>query len=257
MARRSGGRVLRSSPERTSPPEAIDRAGVEAVLFHRACCRSSVTASGSFHQSLPFCQLRMQVLARHLLERIPFAADVAGTARAVDQAERRPDGVVAAEDEAVAGAAQDGLHAAAVGFDAGGFGIVQLAAVHGAPEVGVELEIGHSPLLSHGAEDVFQVLLHLGVGAIERVPGAMAPSLESDLVGRERLAVFALHEPVGMLLEDVAAGFGDERTHPDGGLEALLANGLEDALARRRRRPCRSPANRPWRAGSRRRAGRI
>ena len=82
---------------------------------------------------------------------------------------------------------------------------MQFAAVHGAPEVGVELEISHAPLLAHGAEDVLQVLLHLGVGAIERVPRAVAPALEGDLVGGERLAVVALHEPVGMLLEDVAS----------------------------------------------------
>ena len=33
-----------------------------------------------------------------------------------------------------------------------------------------------------------------------------------------------------MLLEDVAAGLGDERGHPDGGLEALLADRLQHAL---------------------------
>src|SRR5450759_2142821 len=137
--------------------------------------------------------------------------------------------MIAAQDEGIARAAQDRLHAAAIGFDAGGFGVVHLAAVHGAPEVGVELEIGHAPFLAHGAEDVLQVLLYLGVGAIERVPGAAAPSLEGDLVGGERLTVLALHEPIRVLLEDVAAGLGEARTHPAGGLEALLADRLEHA----------------------------
>src|ERR1035437_8207931 len=130
--------------------------------------------------------------------------------------------MIAAQDEAIARAAQDRKHTAAIGFDAGGFGVVQLAAVHGAPKVGVELEIGPAPLLAHGAEDVLQVPLHLGVGAIECIPGTAAPALEGDLAGGQRLTVLALHEPIRVLLEYVAAGLGDERTHPDGGLEALL-----------------------------------
>ena len=125
MARRSGGSVLRSSPERTRPPEAMI-----AVAWKRYSSAGmlplSVTASGSFHQSSPVLPVAQQVLARHLLEGVPLAADVAGTARAVDQAERRPDGMIAAQDEAVAGAAQDGLHAAAIGLDAGGLGSCSL-----------------------------------------------------------------------------------------------------------------------------------
>src|ERR1035437_4973795 len=61
------------------------------------------------------------------------------------------------------------------------------------------------------------------------IPGTAAPALEGDLAGGQRLTVLALHEPIRVLLEYVAAGLGDERTHPDGGLEALLADGLEHA----------------------------
>ena len=59
VARRSGGSVLRSSPERIRPPEAIT-----AVAWKRYSSGFilplSVMASGSFHQSLPFCQLRFR-----------------------------------------------------------------------------------------------------------------------------------------------------------------------------------------------------
>ena len=202
---------------------------MKTVLFHRhvAAQRDGV---GIVPPQLAVLPVAVQILARDFLEGVPDALDVAGTARAVDQAEAGPDGMIASEDEAVAGALEHGLHAAAIGFDARGFGIVEVAAVHRAPEVGVELEVSHAPLVAHGAEDGLQVLLHFGIGAVERVPGAAAPALEGDLVGGERLAVGVLHEPVGMLLEDVATGFGDERRHPDGGLEALLADGLQHFL---------------------------
>src|SRR5689334_15274251 len=107
--------------------------------------------------------------------------------------------MIAAEDEGVACAAEYGLHAAAVGFDAGRLRVVEAAAVHRAPEVRVELEVSDAPLPAHGAEDALEVLLDFGVGAIERVPRAVAPALEGDLAGGERLAVIAFHEPVGVL----------------------------------------------------------
>ena len=47
------------------------------------------------------------------------------------------------------------------------------------------------------------MLLHLGMRPVQRVPGAAAPALESDLIGGEGLAVRTLDEPVGVLLEDV------------------------------------------------------
>ena len=54
-------------------------------------------------------------------------------AKAVDQSERRPDGMIAAKNEAVLRAAKHSLHAAPVGFDARRFGVMESAAGHGPP----------------------------------------------------------------------------------------------------------------------------
>src|ERR1051325_9195115 len=148
----------------------------------------------------------------------------------MNQSKARPDRVVAAENEAVARALQHRLHTATVGLDARSLRVPQLAAVHRAPKVRVELEIRDAPLVAHGAEDALQVLLHFGIGAIERVPRTAPPPLERDLVRGKRLAIFALHEPVGMLLKHVRTGLGDERRHPDGRLETLLADVLQHLL---------------------------
>ena len=101
------------------------------------------------------------------------------------------------------------------------------------------------------------MLLHLGVRAVQRVPRTAPPALEGHLVRGQRLAVLALHEPVGVLLEEVRPGLGNKRRHPDGGLEALLADGLEHALHIAAERRRRFPASRPWQADSRRRSGRT
>ena len=126
--------------------------------------------------------------------------------------------------------AQDRLHAAAVGFDARRFGVVESAPMHGAPEIGVELEVRAAPIGPHRAEQIFEVRLSLGVGSVERIPRAAPPSAEGDLVRRERLAVGAFHEPVGMLLKQVGTRLGDERRHPDRGLEAAPPDLFEHAL---------------------------
>ena len=191
------------------------------------------------------------------LDAIPRPLDVVRAARAVDQPERRPDRVIAAEDEAVARAAQDRLHPAAVGFDARRPRIVEASAVHRAPEVRVELEVGAAPFLPHRAEHVLEVLLHLGMRAVERVPGAAPPAAEGDLVRAQRLAVGVLDEPVGMLLEDVRSFLGDERRDPDRRLESALADLLRARPARCRRTPRRSRASRPSPADSRRRSART
>src|SRR5262249_15797985 len=99
-------------------------------------------------------------------------------------AEARPERMIAAEDEAVARTLQHGLHATAIGLDARSFRVVQFAAVHRAPEVGVELKVRDAPLFAHGAGDTLQVLLPLRSGAVERIPRTAAPALEGYL-GRD------------------------------------------------------------------------
>src|SRR4051812_48643649 len=145
----------------------------------------------------------------------------------MNQSEGRPDRMVAAEDEAVAGAAEDRLHAAAVGLDARRLWIVEAPAVDRAPEIRVQLEVGDAPFATHGAEQVLEVRLHLWMRTIEDVPRTATPAAERDLVRTKRRVVCVLDEPVRMLLEDVRVFLGHERRHPDGRLEAALPNGVD------------------------------
>ena len=118
---------------------------------------------------------------------------------------------------------------APVAFDARGFAVVKMAAVHGAPEVGVKLEIRATPLVAHGVEQVLQMLLRVGMCSIQGVPGAAAPPTEGHLGCGQRRAVGVLHEPVRMLLKQMRIGFSDEWGHPDGRLEAAPPNLFEHA----------------------------
>src|SRR5262245_44211587 len=111
--------------------------------------------------------------------------------------------MVAAKDKTVSSAGANGLHAPAVSLDARGFGIMESTAVHGAPEIGVELEIAAPPLLAHGVEDFPQVLLHFRVRPIERVPRSMPPPAKRYQAGHKRFIVSAAYEPVRMLLKDL------------------------------------------------------
>ena len=165
------------------------------------------------------------------------------------------DRVVAAEDERVSRAPTHRLHAAAVGFDPRGARVVEPPAVDRAPEVRVELEVGAAPLRAHGAEDGLEVGLRLGVGAVERVPGAAPPAAEGHAVRAQGRPSASFTNQSGCCLEDVRALLGDERRHPDRGLEPARADLLQHALhvAAERRLP--SPASRPSPAGSRRRSG--
>src|SRR5215475_4751307 len=113
---------------------------MEAVFFfgHRAAQGHGVRIVPPETAVLPGA---VEVLARGLLEDVPGPLDIARTTRSVNQTETGPDRVIASEDEAIARTAEDGLHAAAVGLDARSPRVVEFAAVHGAPEVGVKLEI--------------------------------------------------------------------------------------------------------------------
>src|ERR1051326_6109175 len=138
--------------------------------------------------------------------------------------------MIAAENETLARAAQDGLHAAPVGFDACRARIVEAASVHGAPEVAIEFEIGAAPLLTHGAKDHLQMFLGLQVRAIERIPRPAPPAAERDAVGAQRLALIVFHKPIGVLFEEMRILFRDEWGDPDGRLEAAFTNLFEHAL---------------------------
>ena len=56
--------------------------------------------------------------------------------------------------------------------------------MHRSPEVSVQLEVGAAPLVSHGAEESLEVLLHLWIRPIQRVPWSSAPALEGHLARR-------------------------------------------------------------------------
>ena len=132
--------------------------------------------------------------------------------------------MIAAEHERVAGAAKDRRHAAPIRFDARRARIVEAAAVKRAPEIRVELEVRAAPLVPHGSEQPLEMLLHVGVRAVERVPWASPPAAECDAIGAQRRAVVAAHEPVAMIAEDRRRLFGDERRNPDRGLESAAAD---------------------------------
>src|SRR5215472_5552569 len=96
--------------------------------------------------------------------------------------------------------------------------------MHGSPEVGVQFEVGAAPVLAHGAEDFFEMLLHFRMRSMQSVPGSVPPSGEGNLAGNQGFVVCPADEPLRMLLEDMGILFGDERCHPDGRLKAALAN---------------------------------
>ena len=120
--------------------------------------------------------------------------------------------------------------------------IVEPAAMHRAPEIGVELEIGATPFLAHGAKELFEMPLHLGMRAVERVPWPAPPAAERHAIGSQRRAGGVLDEPAGMLLKDRGLLFGNERRDPDRGLESAASNLIEHgAHAATERRAGREP----------------
>src|SRR5439155_14357467 len=165
--------------------------------------------------------------ARHAL---PRALDIVRAARAVDGADRRPDWMIAAENEAVAGAAANRVHSAPICVDACCRRIMKPAAVDRAPEIRVELEIATTPLAPHRPEQLLEMLLHRGMRAVEDVPRTAPPPAERDAVGAKRRPIGVFDEPVAVLLKHLRRLFGDERRHPDRRLEPAFADLGEDAL---------------------------
>src|SRR5688500_12712250 len=111
--------------------------------------------------------------------------------------------MIAAKYKTVLDTAQDRLHAATIGLDARGVRIVEATSMNRAPEVCVELEVGAAPIALHRAEESLEVLLHLGVCAVEHVPRTTPPAAKRDLIRAQRFSVRVFHEPIRMLLEYV------------------------------------------------------
>src|SRR6266481_2769495 len=138
---------------------------------------------------LSILPVSIQCLPRLHLEVGPRALDVAGTARAINQTERRPDRMVAAENKTASSAPANCFHALAIGLYTRCLGIMEPSAVHRAPEIGVKFEVSAAPLLAHGVEDLFEMLLHFRMSAVERIPRTVTPSTKSYLAGHERLII--------------------------------------------------------------------
>src|SRR5215471_1568971 len=132
--------------------------------------------------------------------------------------------MVASQDETVAGAAPDRLHALPVSLDARGFGIVESPTMHRAPEIGVQFEIRAPPVFAHGAEDLFKMLLHFRMRPIQRVPGSVPPPCKRYLAGQKRLIVCSADEPIRVLLKNVGILLGDEGCNPDCWFKAAQAD---------------------------------
>src|SRR5688500_18519397 len=98
------------------------------------------------------------------------------------------------------------MHPPPVGLEARGAWIVEAAAVDRAPEIRVELEVGHAPPLAHGAEDLLEMCLRARMRAVHRVPGPAAPAAEGHAVRAQGSAVRVLHEPVRVVPEVPGAG---------------------------------------------------
>src|SRR5262249_22106028 len=113
---------------------------------------------------------------------IPCPLDVVRTTRTVDHSQRRPNRMIASEDKAIVSAAQDGVHAAAVGFNTGGFSVVEPASVNCTPEISVEFEIRAAPFAAHRSEEILEVFLNFRMSSVEHVPRPAPPSAECYLV---------------------------------------------------------------------------
>src|SRR5262249_36756509 len=87
-----------------------------------------------------------QILARRGCDAVPASLDVIRATGAVNHPKRRPDRMIASQDETVAGTAKDCLHAAPIRFDARGIWIVKLSSMDSAPKIGIEFEIGAAPV---------------------------------------------------------------------------------------------------------------
>src|SRR5262245_50533933 len=168
-----------------------------------------------------------QILSRGGLKSFPAPLDVIRASRTMNQTKRWPDGMIAAKNKTVSSASQNCLHPALVSLDSCDVRITKPAALHRAPEVGVEFKVCATPFLSHRLKDVLQVSLRFGIASIKRIPGNVTPTAKSNSVGTQRCAIDIPHEPVRMLFEDMRFLFSNERSHPDRWLKPAFADLLE------------------------------
>src|SRR5258706_11782336 len=96
----------------------------------------------------------------------------------MNQSQRRPYRMVAAQDKTVVGAAQYRLDAAPIGFNPRCIRIVKAPSVYGAPKIGVEFEVGAAPLPAHRAKDQLEVFLSLRMCPVQRIPRTSPPTAE-------------------------------------------------------------------------------
>src|SRR5258706_373506 len=102
--------------------------------------------------------------------------------------------MVATEDETISRAASNCFHTSSICLDARRFRIVETPAVHRAPEIRVQLEIGAAPFLPHRSEKRLEVSLYIRMAAVECVPRPPSPAGESHLIRGQRFSVRAFHE---------------------------------------------------------------
>ena len=86
---------------------------------------------------------------------------------------------------------------------------------HAAPEIGIQLEIGAAPLLSHGAEHLIEIFAGFRMRTVQHVPWSAAPAAETVLCRRKRLFPVIPDKTVRMFPEKLGFLLRDERSHPD------------------------------------------
>src|SRR5258708_37852657 len=96
----------------------------------------------------------------------------------MNQSQRWPQRMIAAEKQAVSRAAANCLHPTTIGFDTRRVGIVKVSTMDRAPEVCVEFEIGAAPVPAHRAKNHLQMSLSFRVCSVKDIPGPVPPAAE-------------------------------------------------------------------------------
>src|SRR6267142_1930775 len=94
----------------------------------------------------------------------------------MNQSYRRPQGMIAAENETITSSTEHCAHAMTIGFDPGGALVMKVTAVDCSPKIAIEFEIGAAPILTHRAKHHLEVPLRFGMSAIQHVPWTAPPA---------------------------------------------------------------------------------